>query len=133
MSLHPLFDLFLRSIEFSGVAAIIMIVVCIMMLVFSGFMVEINSVLPWLSWLQWLSAPRYASNVLIINEFQNLTFCHSNSTDHCPLTGKSVLKRQTLDPHSDWDLWKHFFALTAMTIAFFLLASIQLYRTKKSK
>lgn len=129
-SIPPFVD---HPCTFSGVAAIVMIVVCILMLVFSGYMVEINSVLPWLSWLQWLSATRYASNILVINEFKDLTFCQSNSTTFCPLSGKALLTKQALDHQTDWDLWKHVLALFLMTVTFFLLALMQLFRTKKRK
>jgi hypothetical protein len=51
----------------------------------------------------------------------------------CPLTGSDVLEQQELDYDTDWDLWKYFFALSMMTITFFLLAYIQLFRIKKTK
>lgn len=103
------------------------------MMIFSGFLVDLTSLFTWLSWLQWVSAFRYGSNVLTINEFRNLTFCLSDSPSTCPLTGVNILKKQSLEYSTDWDLWKHFFALTMMTIVFLLLALIQLIRMKKSK
>ncbi|CAF4180451.1 unnamed protein product [Adineta steineri] len=103
------------------------------MLVFSGFLVELASIFNWLSWIQWISAFRYASNVLIINEFHNISFCLSNMTSVCPMSGLEVLNRQALDYKTDWDMWKYFFALSMMTITFFLLSYIQLFRIKKTK
>mgnify|MGYP006892788269 FL=1 len=103
------------------------------MLVFSGFLIALESVFNWLRWLQWLSAVRYSFNVLIINEFRNIQFCHQNYTDICPMNGHEVLKKQSLNYEIEWDLWKYFFALTMMTLMFFFLAFFQLFRIKKTK
>lgn len=103
------------------------------MMMFSGFLIDLASVFDWLSWIQWISAFRYASNILTINEFKGLRFCLANFTNICPVTGESVLDKRGLAHAHDWDLWKHFFALTLMSIVFFVLAYIQLVRTKKTK
>lgn len=103
------------------------------MMVFTGFLVDLSSVFNWLSWIQWISAFRYGSNVLVINEFREMTFCLANYTDICPMNGTEILKKQSLDYATNWDLWKYFFALTMMTVTFLLLALIQLYRIKKTK
>ncbi len=114
-------------------ALIVVVLIFVVMLVFSGFLVKLDSVFHWLSWIQWISALRYASNVLVVNEFRHMTFCLANMTTVCPLTGLDVLGQQELDYDTDWDLWKYFFALSMMTITFFLLAYIQLFRIKKTK
>ncbi|CAF3699138.1 unnamed protein product [Adineta steineri] len=116
-----------------AVAFIVVVLILVIMLVFSGFLVELASIFNWLSWIQWISAFRYASNVLIINEFHNISFCLSNMTSVCPMSGLEVLNRQALDYKTDWDMWKYFFALSMMTITFFLLSYIQLFRIKKTK
>jgi hypothetical protein len=103
------------------------------MLVFTGFIVDLDSIFSWLSWIQWISAFRYASNVLTVNEFRAITFCLSNATNICPLTGADVLNQRELDHANNWDLWKYFFALTMMAVTFLLLSYIQLVRIKKSK
>lgn len=103
------------------------------MMVFSGFLVKLASVFKWLSWLQWISALRYASNVLTINEFQGLRFCLSNQTNICPMTGEEVLTDRGIDHGTAWDLWKNFLILALMTVVFFTLAFIQLLRIKKTK
>lgn len=129
------------SFEFSSivyvivlaVALIVVILIFVIMMMFSGFLIDLSSVFKWLSWIQWISAFRYASNILTINEFQGLRFCLANLTEICPITGESILDKRGL-PHSNaWDLWKNFLALTLMAILFFLLAYIQLVRTKKTK
>ena len=106
----------------------------IIMLVFSGFLIDIGSIFNWLSWIQWISAFRYSLNVVAINEFRgNITFCLANATDVCPLTGSDVLTKRGLDHANDWDLWKNFLALSLMAVTFLLLAYIQLIRIKKTK
>jgi ATP-binding cassette subfamily G (WHITE) protein 2 len=115
------------------VALIVVVLIFVIMLVFSGFIVELSSVFSWLSWIQWISAFRYASNVLTVNELRNITFCLANNTDVCPVMGSDVLQTQRVDYATDWDMWKYFFALSMMAITFLLLAYIQLFRIKKTK
>jgi ATP-binding cassette subfamily G (WHITE) protein 2 len=116
-----------------AVALIIVILIFVVMMMFSGFLIDLASVFNWLSWMQWISGFRYASNVLTINEFRGLIFCLPNLTDICPLTGDEILDKRALSYNNAWDLWKYFFALTSMTLVFFVLAYIQLIRTKKTK
>jgi hypothetical protein len=104
------------------------------MMIFSGFLVELVTVFHWLSWIQWISAFRFASNILTINEFRTLTLCHTtNMTIECSLPGKKVLEEWGIDYANGWDMWKYFFALTCMTIVFLMLSCIQLVRMKKTK
>ena len=138
----PVFDkyisiqyLFLNSnnFHFLAVALIIVVLIFVVMMIFSGFIVELASLFKWLSWIQWISAFRYASNMLTINEFRNITFYLANMTHICPMTGKDVSEEKKLDYKTDWDMWKHFFALSMMSIGFLILAFIQLLRMKKTK
>lgn len=117
-------------LSFEGLAAITVIIICILMLVFGGFMVDLKSVVSWLSWLQWVSACRYSSNILVINEFRSVQFC---SSDSCSISGLTFLEKQQLTFQSDWDMWKHLLALTLMTIFFFILALVGLCRMKQKK
>jgi hypothetical protein len=104
------------------------------MMVFGGFLIDLNSVFVWLSWIQWVSGFRYAFNVVVINEFNNnITFCQANATNICTTTGSDVLDQRSLDHATSWDMWKYFFALCMMTLTFFILAFIQLIRIKKTK
>ncbi|CAF4861518.1 unnamed protein product [Rotaria socialis] len=63
-------------------ALIVVVLIFVVMMIFSGFLIELTSVFSWLSWMQWVSALRYASNVLTINEFQGLKLCLPNQTDN---------------------------------------------------
>ena len=116
-----------------AVALIVFAVCCIIMMLFAGILNTLESIPNWLSWLQWISAVRYSFNVLIVNEFRNITFCLANFIDICPITVSEVLRKLALDSATDWDMWKHFFGLTMMAITFFLLAYIQLFRIKHIK
>jgi ATP-binding cassette subfamily G (WHITE) protein 2 len=115
------------------VAVIVVVLIFVVMLVFSGFLIDLKSVFNWLSWIQWISAFRYSFGILTINEFRHINFCLPNATDICPLMGMEVLDKQGLGYTTGWDMWKYFFALTMMTIGFLALAYIQLSRIKKTK
>jgi len=114
-----------------GVVVVISIFILAVMWLFAGFVVNISSVSPWLSWMQWFSAFRYASNVLLINEFKGLSFCKADMSSMCPITGEYVLDKQSIDYATAWDLWKYFLGLTLMTVTFLTLAFIQLLCVKK--
>ena len=117
-----------------AVANIAVVLIFILMMVFSGFLIDLSGVFVWLSWIQWISGFRYALNVVVINEFRNnISFCLPNVTDYCPTTGSDVLNQRNLDHATDWDMWKYFFALSMMVVTFLVLAYIQLVRIKKTK
>lgn len=110
-------------------------VICgyVTMMLFSGFFIDLSSIVRFLRWLQWLSVFRYASNVLSINEFRNLTLCLSSDDDFCTVKGELILSRRHIAHSSTWDLWRNLLALFLITISFFLMAFIQLLRMKKFK
>ena len=114
-------------------ALIVLVLILVITMVFSGFLVDLATVFSFLRWIQWVSAFRYASNVLNINEFRDLPFCLANNTNICPLSGNSVLQQHSIDHASNWDMWKYFFALTAMTVLCFLISYVRLLLIKKVK
>lgn len=105
----------------------------VLTLVFGGFLVELKSVVAFLSWIKWISIFRYSSNIFSINEFSGLELCLSNRTTICPLKGLAILKDQKIDYSSEWDLWKNFVALGSIMLGLFTLTYIQLRRMKKTK
>jgi len=115
-----------------AVGAIIVVVIFVVMMVFSGLLVDLNNVFSFLRWIQWVSAFRYAANVLTINEFRNTRFCLTNYTDICQL-GNDILQQESIDYISNWDMWKYLLNLTLMGLVFFLMAYIRLLLIKKSK
>ena len=116
-----------------GVALVMVICGYVTMMLFSGLLIDLSSIVRFLRWLQWLSVFRYASNVLAINEFRNLTLCLSSHSDSCSVTGESILLRRHIAHSSTWDLWKNLLALLLITLTFFLMAFVQLLRIKKYK
>lgn len=114
-------------------ALIVLVLVFVIMMVFSGFLVDLATVFSFLCWIQWVSAFRYASNVLYINEFRDLRFCLANHTNICPVSGNDILRDRSIDHASDWDLWKYFLQLTLMAVISFLLAYVRLLFIKKMK
>ncbi|CAF1236409.1 unnamed protein product [Adineta steineri] len=116
-----------------GVALVMVICSYVTMMLFSGFLIDIQSIVSFLRWIQWISVFRYASNVLAINEFRNLTLCLSSHCDIGLMTGEEILSRRHISYSSTWDIWKNILALLLITITFFLMTYIQLLRIKKFK
>jgi ATP-binding cassette subfamily G (WHITE) protein 2 len=115
------------------VSLIIVVFIFVLMMIFSGFLIDLKSIFSFLQWIQWFSAFRYASNLLTINEFTNLKFCLPNNTQICPITGEQILIQRDIPYTNNWDIWKNFLALIIMIIAFLIMAYIQLLRMKKVK
>jgi ATP-binding cassette subfamily G (WHITE) protein 2 len=115
------------------VVLIVVVLIYVLMMIFAGFLIELATVFKWLSWIRWISAFRYASNVLTINEFQGLKLCLANQTSICPMTGENVLYHRGIAHGTAWDIWKNFFALTMMATILFILAYIRLLKSKKTK
>jgi len=103
------------------------------LIAFSGYILEITSIVKFLAWIKWISIFRYAANILSINEFTNLTLCLTNNTNICPYKGEDILNDQKIDYLKSWDLWENFLALIIMTFVFFVLSYVQLLRIKKTK
>lgn len=118
---------------FEGVALILTVFLFVTMALFTGFLIELDTIFKWISWIQWISAVRYASNMLIVNEFKGTTFCWKNATDICPLTGEVIMDEIKIEYTTTWNLWKNFVALILITIGIFVIAYIQLLRMKKLK
>ncbi|CAF0854112.1 unnamed protein product [Adineta steineri] len=117
----------------STTALVIVILIFVIMMVFSGFIVDLSGVKDWVAWIKWLSAFRYASNMLTINEFRDITFCLANMTSICPTNGTDILKSKNINYQTDWDRWQNILALAAMALFFYGMAFIQLKLTRKTK
>ncbi|NXJ20025.1 ABCG2 protein, partial [Dicrurus megarhynchus] len=127
-----------------AVANLLMTITFVFMILFSGLLVNLTSVLSWLSWLKYFSIPRYGMTALQINELTGLNFCNiSNNTvssttkfiNVCvficrPCTGEEYLKSQGIDP-SPWGLWQNHLALACMSIIFLIIAYLKLHFMKK--
>ncbi|CAF1548836.1 unnamed protein product [Adineta ricciae] len=114
-----------------GVALVMVVSSNVTMMLFSGFLIALGSIVPFLRWIQWISVFRYASNALAINEFRNLTLCFSSESDICITKGEEILTRRQIPHETTWDLWQNILALSAIILTFFLMAYMQLLRMKK--
>ncbi|XP_006760104.1 PREDICTED: ATP-binding cassette sub-family G member 2 [Myotis davidii] len=119
-----------------SIATLLMTISFVFMMIFSGLLVNLRTVVPWLSWLQYLSIPRYGYAALQHNEFLGLHFCPglnvtTNSTcDFAICTGEEFLVNQGIDL-SPWGLWKNHVALACMIVIFLIIAYLKLLFLKK--
>lgn len=121
------------SVEVFGIANLLAALAFVLMMVFGGFLVEISSIVSFLSWIKWVSIFRYSSNILTINEFDGLKLCLEDHPTICPINGTDIIHQSHIEFENAWDLWKNFVALILMTIIYFALAYFQLLRMKKTK
>ncbi|NWV74071.1 ABCG2 protein, partial [Dasyornis broadbenti] len=121
-----------------AVANLLMTIAFVFMIIFSGLLVNLTSVMSWLSWLKYFSIPRYGMTALQINELTGLNFCGSTNNTFINMwvfvcracTGEEYLKNQGIDA-STWGLWQNHLALACMSIIFFTIAYLKLYFMKK--
>uniref|UniRef100_A0A4W5QYL9 ATP-binding cassette, sub-family G (WHITE), member 2a n=1 Tax=Hucho hucho TaxID=62062 RepID=A0A4W5QYL9_9TELE len=118
-----------------AIANIFMTIAFVFMMIFSGLLVNLPSIVDWLAWFQYLSIPRYGLTALQINEFVGLQLCGDiplNGTlpPGMTCTGEDFLKNQGID-YTTWGLWQNHVALAIMTIIFLAIAYLKLRFTKK--
>ncbi|XP_064881254.1 broad substrate specificity ATP-binding cassette transporter ABCG2-like [Oncorhynchus nerka] len=118
-----------------AIANIFMTIAFVFMMIFSGLLVNLPSIVEWLAWFQYLSIPRYGLTALQINEFVGLQFCGDiplNSTlpPGMTCTGEDFMKNQGID-YTTWGLWQNHVALAIMTVIFLAIAYFKLRFTKK--
>ncbi|XP_075840072.1 broad substrate specificity ATP-binding cassette transporter ABCG2 [Microtus pennsylvanicus] len=122
-----------------SVATLLMTISFVFMMIFSGLLVNLTTIEPWLSWLQYFSIPRYGYTALQYNEFLGQDFCGglnvtaNNTCDYGNMmtcTGDAYLERQGIDL-SPWGLWSNHVALACMIIIFLTIAYLKLLFLKK--
>uniref|UniRef100_A0A3P8T075 Broad substrate specificity ATP-binding cassette transporter ABCG2 n=1 Tax=Amphiprion percula TaxID=161767 RepID=A0A3P8T075_AMPPE len=114
-----------------SIANILMSMCFVVMMLFSGLLVNLPSVIVGLSWVKYLSIPRYGFTALKINEFVGLNFCEDTVTHNgTTCTGEQHLEYQGIN-YSDWGLWQNHVALMVMTILFQSVAYLKLRFIKK--
>ncbi|NXJ96083.1 ABCG2 protein, partial [Corythaixoides concolor] len=116
-----------------AVANLLMTITFVFMIIFSGLLVNLPTMMSWLSWLQYFSIPRYGMTALQINELTGLNFC--SSVYKCVFvyrwcTGDEYLKNQGIDV-SSWGLWQNHLALACMTVILLTIAFLKLHFMKK--
>uniref|UniRef100_A0A8C5G8P5 Broad substrate specificity ATP-binding cassette transporter ABCG2 n=1 Tax=Gouania willdenowi TaxID=441366 RepID=A0A8C5G8P5_GOUWI len=103
----------------------------VFMMIFSGHLVNLPSIMEWLAWLKYLSIPRYGLAALQINEFVGLKFCEeivNQNSNIC--TGEQYLDYSGID-YTSWGLWMNHVALTVMALIFLIIAYLKLRYIKK--
>ncbi|KAF6718727.1 ATP-binding cassette sub-family G member 2 [Oryzias melastigma] len=124
-----------------ALANILMTITFVFMMIFSGLLVNLPSIMDWLAWLKYFSIPRYGLAALKINEFVGLKFCDesiiqfANSSAgiiNCTVrtAGQTCTGEQYLDylgiESSSWGLWENHVALTVMMVIFLIIAYLKL-------
>nr|XP_033705901.1 broad substrate specificity ATP-binding cassette transporter ABCG2-like [Tursiops truncatus] len=114
-----------------SIATLLMTISFVFMMIFSGLLVNLRTVVPWLSWLQYFSIPRYGFAALQHNEFLGQNFCPglsvtTNSTySYAICTGKEFLENEGVT-FSPWGLWRNHVALARMIVTFLTVAYLKL-------
>jgi ATP-binding cassette, subfamily G (WHITE), member 2 len=123
------------SVRVFAIANLLIALCYVIMMVFGGLLVNLNTMADWLSWLQYLSIIRYCLNVLSINELKDLdVYSYVNDTKILiENAGINYLDKQGIPHETAWDLWQNVMALGLITIGIMLLAYIQLRRIPKLK
>ncbi|KAK2489481.1 hypothetical protein MC885_011514 [Smutsia gigantea] len=119
-----------------SVATLLTTISFVFMMIFSGLLVNLRTIVPWLSWLQYFSIPRYGYTALRHNEFLGLNFCpglnvtRNGTCSYAICTGEEFLLSQGIDI-SRWGLWKNHVALACMTVIFLTITYLKLLFLKK--
>ncbi|RUS91325.1 hypothetical protein EGW08_000939 [Elysia chlorotica] len=103
----------------------------VLMMLFSGLLINVGDLSPVIEWLKYLSIFRYGLCALDINELKDHEFCNSNGT-FC-ISGNSYLDTQKIAYGTDFDLWFNLIAMALMAVFFNFIAYIQLRRIQKLK
>ncbi|XP_067928023.1 broad substrate specificity ATP-binding cassette transporter ABCG2-like isoform X2 [Watersipora subatra] len=107
-------------------------------MIFSGLLVNLDSLGQWIQWAKYISIFSYSMQALQINEFThvdfNLTIPDTNRTASCVKGNANAwLEKNNIAYKTDWDLWRNIMALGAITAGLMVIAYIQLRRIKKLK
>ncbi|MBN3307184.1 ABCG2 protein, partial [Amia calva] len=116
------------SVGSFAVANVLIALPYVFMMVFGGFLVNLNSMLDWLSWLKWVSIFRYGLNALTINEMKGSRFTNNFTV----VTGEMYMTEQGID-YSPWGFWQNLVALLGIMLVCMLMAYIQLRRINRWK
>ncbi|XP_043530401.1 broad substrate specificity ATP-binding cassette transporter ABCG2 [Chiloscyllium plagiosum] len=126
-----------------AIANLMITVIFVLMILFSGLLVNLPSVVNWLNWLKYFSIPRYGLTALQVNEFVGLNFCNNSESVFVPnenncstnskmliCTGEEYLTRQGIEA-TEWALWQNHIALACIMIICFTISYLKLRFMKK--
>ncbi|KAG2462440.1 broad substrate specificity ATP-binding cassette transporter ABCG2-like [Polypterus senegalus] len=124
----------------------LLITICfVFMIIFSGLLVNLTSVMDWLNWLKYFSIPRYGLTALQVNEFRGLVLCQNTTQSYeqamatCSSStsqfggvcyGDAYLCGQGIG-YDDWAMWQNNLAMACMIIIFLAIAYFKLRFMKK--
>ncbi|CAG5123848.1 unnamed protein product, partial [Candidula unifasciata] len=120
--------LYSSMVKLFAVAQLLLAITYIIMMLFGGFLIQLDSIGPWLHWAQYLSIFKYGLALLYTNEFKDRQFC---GNDTCQ-SGNHFLETQQVSYKEPWDLWRNYTALLLYSLGLFCLTYIQLRRMKKT-
>ncbi|KAM7537287.1 hypothetical protein Aperf_G00000074705 [Anoplocephala perfoliata] len=128
------------SVTLFSIANVIISILFVFMMVFGGFLINLNSMGSWLSWLRYFSIFNYTFGGLIVNELAGLTFCPAtnrttptfNDTRECE-SGRLYLDVLGYPSLTAWDMWSNVLGLSVTAIVCFLLCYILLRRINSYK
>ncbi|NXM59542.1 ABCG2 protein, partial [Illadopsis cleaveri] len=118
-----------------AVANLLITICFVLMLIFSGLLVNLPSVMGWLNWLKYFSIPRYGLTVSRKSKSNYLKMCANINMNLCPLLfcrcyGEAYLCSQGIAPTS-WAMWENIVALFCMTVIFLTIAYAKLRFMRK--
>ncbi|NXC39840.1 ABCG2 protein, partial [Penelope pileata] len=120
------------GMEVVAVANLLITICFVLMLLFSGLLVNLPSVMGWLNWLKYFSIPRYGLTVsrmlmVYLAQRSNTKFCFML---FCRCSGEAYLCSQGIAP-TDWAMWENIVALLCMTVIFLIIAYAKLRFMRK--
>ncbi|XP_077575547.1 broad substrate specificity ATP-binding cassette transporter ABCG2d [Stigmatopora nigra] len=128
-----------------ALANVFLTITFVFMMIFSGLLVNLPSIVDWLAWLKYLSIPRYGLAALKINEFVGLNFCQNATTSATVVVADGNCSSSTAGPtctgeqyldylgirYDSWGLWENHLALLIMAAIFLLISYVKLRYVKK--
>eukprot|EP00054_Salpingoeca_dolichothecata_P027833 m.206300 g.206300 ORF g.206300 m.206300 type:complete len:662 (-) comp26059_c0_seq10:69-2054(-) len=114
-----------------NIAQILAPVTLVLFVLYSGFYINSQSLLPWLDWIAYVSFIKYAWQTLVINEFTDLTLkCNDVPAGACIAHGKDELRLLGME---NGKIAEDFFILLGMTAGYRILAYLALRFTHWEK
>ncbi|KAI0188150.1 ABC-2 type transporter-domain-containing protein [Xylaria flabelliformis] len=117
-------------------------VVVVILIAYTGFVIPVNYMVPWLAWLRWLNPLAYAYESLMINEIANRTFACSNIIPAGPTYSENGMSGKVCSAigaapgesfvqgsaylrlkynYEQWHLWRNLPILLSMMIVFCII------------
>lgn len=108
--------------------------VIVFFLLFSGQLVNVETMWAGLKWLKWISPLFYSYGALCQNEFRGLTFSCATNAPGCTQSGETVIASFGFDAIGVWEsiavLWAFVFAYTGLGYIAFRIQSKPLMKLK---